>query len=316
MKKMYFRFVICGVLAILAISCTHDFNFQPPIEEEELKVANTFDFNTTQKVELSVDFSKAGAYGAVYFDVYAENPIIETTIDDITTVSLDATIKPIYGGYTNRHGEFSQKVTLPAYVKHLYIVSENMLLDTNVLEADIRYGAAKADASKATRAAGATRAAVTRGAATNVIPENLYSWAYKGTDATTQDGKKAEYRSIVSGNGGWYAPLGTWDDVSGRPNYLLDRNNPANSHLVFNNTELEGLFELIGNAVSINRTCPEELRMPGDLTLQRSSEVAINMLGGTTMWRSTLGYYYYQGAAPADLSTLSKTSGPARVTMI
>lgn len=175
-----------------------------------------------------------------------------------------------------------------------------MLLDANLMEAEVSGGQAQAKANSKAR----TRAASTRGNSTNAIPENLYSWAYKGTDATTQDAKKAEYRSIVNDNGGWYAPLGNWDDVSGKPEYLLDRNDPANSHLVFNDTELQGLFELIGNAVGIGRDCPEELRAPGDLTLQRSSEVAINMLGGTTMWRSTLGYYYYQGAAPTDLSTL------------
>ena len=271
-----------------------------PATNEDL-TANTFDFKTTQEINLTVDFSMAGAQGAVYFDVYTENPVISSQENDVTTLLRNEAIKPVYGGYTKSNGIFNAKVTLPAYAQHLYIISSNMLLDTNLLEADVQGGQVTARATTTTK--GVTRAAITRASATNEVPVNLYSWAYSGNAASSQNAQQANYQNITTGHGGWYTPLGTWDSQSGRPNYLLNRNDPANSSLVFSGDELQGLFELIGNAVAIDRSCPEEFRTPGDLTLQRNSEVAINMLGGTTMWHSSLGYYYYQGTKPTDLAS-------------
>lgn len=117
------KLLLAGVVAMVTASCSHDQSlFQGPDPEPEApRVSNTFDFKTTQAVNLSVDFSSVGAIGAVYFDVFTENPIIETTVDGITTVTRDENIKPVYGDYTNKAGRFSQKVTLPAYATHLYI---------------------------------------------------------------------------------------------------------------------------------------------------------------------------------------------------
>lgn len=295
-----------AILSMAVASCSHDVEYLGPEPEspKEAKVANTFDFKTTQDINLEVDFSAAGAVGAVYFDVFDENPIITTTTEiGAEVLSRNEALRPIYGGYTNADGRFSGKVTLPAYARHLYIVSSNMLLSTQLIEADVNGSSVKAIAT-ARSDKGATRA-VNAGNQTNTIPENLYSWGYNTANGYGGDGmyKPRSYSDVRKGNGGWYAPLGTWDEYTGRPNYLLDRNNSANKELVFSDEELRGLFELIGNAVDRERECKEEYRAPGDLTLQRNSEVAINMLGGSTMWHSTLGYYYYNGSRPADIAS-------------
>ena len=93
-------------VALSITGCSHDTDlYQGPdtnVDNPEAKVANTFDFKTTQEVKLTVDYSAAGAQGAVYFDVYTENPVISTQESDVTTLLRDETIKPVYGGFSNR----------------------------------------------------------------------------------------------------------------------------------------------------------------------------------------------------------------------
>ena len=63
-----------------------------------VKVANSFDFSTVQKVNLNVDYSAYKTYGPVFFGVYTENPFIiqEDAPDDL----WNEDVKPIYEDYT------------------------------------------------------------------------------------------------------------------------------------------------------------------------------------------------------------------------
>ena len=303
MKKITMNLAMLAIATLATTSCVKDVEAGNPVEDQpplELP-ANNFDFKTTQDVAVNIDYSNAGANGAVFFEIYTENPIIKTEENGIPVVTRNENIKPVYGGYTQGNGKFNKTITLPAYAKHLYIVSSNMLLNTRVLEADVNAGQAVAKAEGSVPAS-SRAAAANRAAQTTTVPVNLYSWAHDGNGNSKEYGD-ITYSKITTGKGGWYTPLGSWDSYTGKPNYLLDRNDAANKDLVFSDEELKGLFELIGNAVAVDRNCPQEFREPGDLTLQRNSEVAINMLGGTTMWGSTLGYYYYNGTKPTSLAS-------------
>ena len=305
MKKITMNLAMIAIATLATTSCVKDVETGNPIEDQPLYElpANNFDFKTTQDVAVNIDYSNAGANGAVFFEIYTEDPIIKTEENGIPVVTRNENIKPVYGDYTLGNGKFNKTITLPAYAKHLYIVSSNMLLNTRVLEADVNAGQAVAKAEDSVPAS-SRAAAANRAAQTTEVPVNLYSWAHDGNgNSKVWLNEIKAYTPITTGKGGWYTPLGSWDSYTGRPNYLLDRNDPANKDLVFNDEELKGLFELIGNAVAVDLNCPEEYREPGDLTLQRNSEVAINMLGGTTMWGSTLGYYYYNGTKPTSLAS-------------
>ena len=203
MRKDFINFSILAVMALSITGCSHDFDLyegpQPDGSEQELKVANTFDFKTTQDVNLTVDYASAGA---VFFEVYAENPIVKTLENDIPVISRNKNAKSLYGGYTNANGHFSGKVTLPAYATHLYIYSGNMLLDTNLLETDVNGGQAIAKAESTAQSRALTRA-MTNQTLTDEVPVNFYSWAHDGTGASYNDSYKAEYTPITKGNGGW-----------------------------------------------------------------------------------------------------------------
>lgn len=72
LKKTCCVFVIAASLTACADKSNNDMTEEPP--GSEAKVANSFDFSTVQKVNLSVDYSAFKTYGPVFFSVYTENP--------------------------------------------------------------------------------------------------------------------------------------------------------------------------------------------------------------------------------------------------
>ena len=75
-------------LAVLLTACVDKSKYEmstPIGEESVVKVPNSFDFSTVQKVNLSIDYSAIKTYGPVFFGIYTENPFIiqEDAPDDL-----------------------------------------------------------------------------------------------------------------------------------------------------------------------------------------------------------------------------------------
>ena len=260
------------------------------------KAPNTFDFSTVQKVNLSVDYSAIKTYGPVFFGVYTENPII--TVEDAPDDLWNENVSPIYEDYTEGNGKFNAVVELPAYAKHLYIATGNFFTGMMLLEADVKDGAAsvvaKAHQVYATRAA--TRA--------------------EGPGESTDDLSKLNLTNLIDGNrnvtsekkyNDWKNWLGTWNSASGRPDYLLDKAT-ADPKLVISDAEMEGLYAAVGTAFVSGSAMNEEYCSYPDLLLQQNSEVTFTLLGGSTCWNSSLGYYYYtddkKPTKPSDINII------------
>ena len=275
-------------LAILMISCMDKSKFEmsdvpdtsTSVENNgnvPEKAPNTFDFSTVQKVNLSVDYSAIKTYGPVFFGVYTENPFInqEDAPDDL----WNENVSPIYEDYTEENGKFNTVVELPTYAKHLYIATGNFFTGMMLLEADVKDGAASvvAEGHKVYAARAATRA--------------------EGPGVSTDDLSKLNLTNTI-GNvkekvyNDWKNWLGTWNSASGRPNYLLDKAT-ADPKLVISEEEMEGLYAAVGTAFVSGSTLNDEYSSYPDLLLTQDSEVTFTLLGGSTCWNSTLGYYYY-----------------------
>ncbi len=240
---------------------------------------------------LTVDYSAFNTHGPVFFSIYHENPFVGEGEDE----HLDENIKPIYEDYTDKSGRFNQTVELPAYAKHLYVVTGNFFVTERLMETDVQNGGAKATAKSAgTRAA--SRAVTRRGAQTNDVS------------------KMPQLSFNVDGNGNkigervyqdWLTPLGTWDDRSGAPSYLIDKSK-VDQELIFSDEDMEGLYATVSQVLNANKACRKTYRDHEDLVLDKASEVTITMLGGSTCWNSSLGYYYYEvGKEPTDTKDLN-----------
>jgi len=249
---------------------------------EQVVTANTFDFSTTQEVALSVDYSADQLYGPVFFSVYSENPLnVETADDGYETRTLKEDVSPIYENYTDNTGKFSRTIELPAYAQHLYVLTGDFTVSTPLMEADVTSGVATAAVSKTT-----TRRAMRR--ADGVSTTDLTSlWNISFMDNNWTKGDRI-YPD-------WATPLGTWNSMSGRPDYV---NTNVDEGLTFTDDELEAIYDAANRALNTNRQCSDEMITQADLQLVKDSEVGITMLGGVTCWNSTMGYYYYTGDAP------------------
>lgn len=294
MRKL--TMMLLTLLSVMMYSCKdkdlYDADALKP--GEEVKIANTFDFSTIQNVTLNVDYSAIKTYGPVFFSIYHENPFVGEGEDE----HLNEAIKPIYEDYTDKNGRFNMNVELPAYAKHLYVVTGNFFVAEQLMEADVKNGMATAVAKAETEAPALTRAASHRGAQTQDITK-MPQLSFIVDNKCASTGTRI-YKD-------WATPLGTWDSASGAPSYLLDKST-VSSELVFSDEDMDGLYAAVGEALSANKPCHESYRNREDLTLDKASEVTITMLGGNTCWNSSLGYYYYktgeEPTKPEDLNII------------
>lgn len=282
--KSCVKLAFLTVLSIAAVSCNDtnvfDPNAEKPGPEVPAKVANSFDFSTVQTVNLSVDYSSFKTYGQVEFSVYAENPYIVEGDDE----RLDENILPIYENLTGTDGKFSMNIELPAYAKHLYVVTGNFFVTDRMIEVNVENGVAKA-------------------VATNNMPAMTRADGYDSGEPTHDVSKLPWLSYLVNENGtvtkteenriykDWLTPLGDWDSKSGHPRYVNKPN--INANLLFSEEEMDGLYTAVSDALDSNGPCKPQYRDQPDLTLEEASEVSITMLGGSTCWNSSLGYYYY-----------------------
>ena len=280
------RVCLFACASILMISCkdTDDF-FNEKEDNPTVKGANTFDFSTTQEVDLIVDYSDFNAKIPVYFSVYNVNPFVnENTPEEF----IDETINPIFSGYTDKQGKFDETVTLPAYAKRLHVVTGNFLVGLRRNMTAVENGEAVMVVKNPVKeSASPTRAYRVAGAGTSTNDLSGMTHLYKKGDGTQV------YKP-------WLTALGTWNSASGRPDYLLDKTDQTliNKGLIFSEDEIYGMFNTACDALNSGTNLKEQYRAAADLRLVKDSEVSITALGSSTCWNSSLGYYYYNENTP------------------
>lgn len=282
-KQFISRLCIFAFAGVVAISCNDtDELTSSGDNKKEVGEANTFDFSTTKKVDLVVDYSDFKPYGPVLFSVYNVNPLVN---EGSGLEYVDENIEPIFSGYTDEQGKFDATVSLPAYAKVLHIVTGNFIVGLRRSMVEVINGSAKVVISpnslpvqtRLTRAPG-------EGTATNDLSK-MHNLNYM----INSDGSKNQkvYKD-------WVTPLGTWNSATGRPNYLLEHSaeNIAKG-LVFSDEDMNGLYRAACDALNSGTECKETYRAGADMTITQDAELSITALGSMTCWNSSLGYYYY-----------------------
>lgn len=282
------RACLFACASFFIISCTDSDNFTPSGESKpDVKEANTFDFSTTQEVDLIVDYSAFNAKIPVFFSVYSVNPFVNENKEG---EYINENIKPIFAGYTEPDGKYDQTVTLPAYAKVLHIVTGNFLVGLRRTVVEVVNGEARAIVDNPLAKAQSRMARA--------------PWRVAGPGSSTNDLSAMKHLYFKS-NGtqvykSWSTALGTWNSASGRPDYLLDNTNPTliARGLVFTEQEINGMFGTACDALNSGTNMKEQYRAAADLRVKQPSEVSITALGSSTCWNSSLGYYYYNENEP------------------
>ena len=283
MKKL----LAIAVLGLILTSCVKGMDgMEPeptptptPEPTQPTKVPNTFDFSTVQKVKLNIDYSAFKTYGPVFFGVYTLNPFV--TVEDAPDDQWNEDVTPIFEDYTDANGKYSATIELPTYAQHLYIATGNFFTGMLLMEADVQNGTVSAVAKNGTVA---SSRAVTRAMGEGVSTDDISKLKL----GLKTDGKTRIYQE-------WKSWLGTWNSASGRPDYLLDKTN-ADSKLIISDEEMNNLYSIVGTAFTSGSAMNKEYCSSPDLLLEQDSEVTFTVLGSSTCWNSTLGYYYYSDA--------------------
>ena len=281
MKKLF----TIAVLGLIISSCSRGFDVAEPEPTPtpdptpDVKVPNSFDFSTVQKVRLNVDYSAFKTYGPVFFGVYTQNPII--TVEDAPDDQWNEAVTPIFEDYTEANGKYSATIELPTYAQHLYIATGNFFTGMLLMEADVQNGSVTAVAKN-------KNAASSRAATRSDNPGEPTDDISKLKLGLKTDNKTRIYQE-------WKNWLGTWNSESGRPYYLLDKST-AKPELIISDSEMENLYSIVSTTFKSGSAMNKEYCSSPDLLLEKDSEVTFTLLGGSTCWNSSLGYYYYTDA--------------------
>lgn len=255
MKKFW---LACTMVVTMGISSCVD-NEKDLYQEGPEAESNTSKFSTEQDVQVEIDYVTSDAN--IPFYVYDKNPL-EINENSLT---LNKSIAPLDGGWTNENGKFTGKMKLPAYMKEAYIVS-GAFYATPLLKGSISNGVLKVEDTDEIVAT--TRANKT---------------SYK-TD-------KERFKKL-----NWENKLGGYNENDGEIKYKYEG---KESSLTLSKPELKTLKTTVYSVLNTTGDCPKEYWTKNDLYIEGGEQknptrIVLTFIGGKTCWNNSLGYYYYR----------------------
>lgn len=296
--------LIAVATVLLALSGCSDHSVYGPQTELDEKEYNSFDFSTiNNNVAVNIEYS-VNLEAGVFFSIYDQEP--GSWVENAYV--LKDGIQPLYSGWTSEDGTFSASLSLPSYLKKVYVYTPAMF-STRIMEAEVN-GSQINVAEKNYASQAATRATKenTWGAfITDIDVDDLFDWILNNLPGNNN------YSYMVAGktrpaeynDGNWKDWLVTYNTQGMLDKKSLIGNNDKKDEDLYLGKKLAGkLHEVHQAVINVNqKECPQELRSEYDMLITKEGEIAINFLGGSTCWNSSLGYYVYRdGEKPASLA--------------
>ena len=270
---------VLAVVAAMMTACTDHSAYlmqpEPEVPVVPEKAYNDFNFSTTNDdVTVNIDY-KLSTQTSVYFEIYDQEP--GAFVNEGNSYILKEGIEPLFTGLTDESGHFSRSISLPSYVKRLYVYSPAFFAPRVI----------------ATVVNGNTATAAYDHNAGETKVRSVYTTDVEhDTKMITAVNDTKNYPDAP-----WKSWLGTYDKKrNGYVNYRYTGGELA----IDNSAELLTAHQLVINVS--NKNCPAEYRSAADFAITEDAEVALTFLGGVTCWSSSLGYYYYkEGEKPTSL---------------
>ena len=270
---------VLAVVAAMMTACTdhsaYEMQQKPEVPVVPEKAYNDFNFSTTKdNVTVNIDY-KLSTQTSVYFELYDQEP--GAFVSEGNSYILKEGIEPLFTGLTDESGHFSRSISLPSYVKRLYVYSPAFFAPRVI----------------ATVVNGNTATAAYDHNAGETKVRSVYTTDVEhDTKMITAVNDTKNYPDAP-----WKSWLGTYDKKrNGYVNYRYTGSDLA----IKNSAELLTAHQLVINVSKKN--CPAEYRSAADFAITEDAEVALTFLGGVTCWSSSLGYYYYKdGEKPTSL---------------
>lgn len=259
--------VVAVVFVFTAFSCIN--NTTNVIPNEKNNLANTFNFSTTQDIQLNVKYDVPKGY-QVLFEVYTENPF---KIDADGQIIKRVDIQPKITRVTDENGLFNGKEVLPAYL------GSDLYIYTSYIGVPSLY--------KATVTANTVNAIINWDTMTD--PATLLR---PSTNAILSKAYQIPSDLLT---------LGDWS-VTGRPNYL-----DSEGSLTLSATLLSTINKTIPESGTCSTIYRQAADFEVYDAQNRAVEVKVRFVGGTSSAASTFGYYCYPiGATKAQIANAKK----------
>ena len=301
MKKSSLIAVATALLALSGCADHSAFGPQPGQDEKEY---NHFDFSTVNnQVAVNIEYS-VNLEAGVFFSIYDQEP--GSWVENAYV--LKDGIQPLYSGWTSKDGTFSASLSLPSYLKKVYVYTPAMF-STRIMEAEVN-GSQINVAEKNYASQAATRATEenTQGFFRTVIDPDYSIFKRPNPQPENKNHSymvdNKEWRPAEYNDGNWKDWLVTYNEQGMLYNESLIKNSNKDDADLYLGKKLAGkLYEVHQAVINVNqKECPQELRSEYDMLITKEGEIAINFLGGSTCWNSSLGYYVYRdGQKPASL---------------
>ena len=121
MNKSFFTkgaFTLLASFFVLT-GCTEKDVYQGEAKNQPLDPSEVFDFSLTKEVKLNVDYGFTNDY-YVLFHLYEENPMV---LEGDSWIK-DETLMPVYTAATDTKGQYSGTITIPSYIKEVWLYSD------------------------------------------------------------------------------------------------------------------------------------------------------------------------------------------------
>ncbi len=108
-------------------SCKDNYKYNPDWKRPH----NEFNFSTERAYELRLEYSHTKLKNYIFFRIYDKNPLCNEVLDE--------NLEPIFVGVTTLSGTYYGNITLPAYIKEVYIYTDNFYAQ-QLIKAQIENG--------------------------------------------------------------------------------------------------------------------------------------------------------------------------------
>ena len=268
MKKKTLLAIICiATTQFLTTSCLEQLDVYVKVPAEKF-----FDFDLSQKVNVTIDYGFKGKNYQVLFELYDQNPIEENANNEL----VKKNIEPVYRATTDEDGKFSGEIQTMSALSEVWLYSEYpgtvSPVQLTINEGQISFNQTEYVQKATTRRVTSTRA----------ITPNKHTYP-----------------------DGWMV-LGDWNDY-GTPDYLEAGRVLPDARTLYN---IKQIFVEYDKTYMQNRDYGKAFfgkNYSSELKITKPTKVYLCFINSTASWSSSVGYFHYPtGKEPANVAEVKK----------
>lgn len=268
MKKNILLAIICiAATQFLATSCLQQLDVYVKVPADKF-----FDFNLSQKINVTIDYGFKGKNYQVLFELYDQNPIEENGNNEL----VKKNIEPVYRATTDKDGTFTGEIQTVSALTEVWLYSEYpgtlSPIQLTINEGQISFNQTEYVQKATTRRSVSTR-------------------------ATTPN--KHFYPD------GWMT-LGDWNDF-GTPDYLTPGRVLPDARTLYN---INQIFVKYNGTHMQDRDYGKVFfgsNYSSELKILKPTKIYLCFINSSAAWKSSVGYFHYPtGQEPTNTSEVKK----------